>query len=65
MGLMSSPTRKAVQINFNPKVQCVVRPDGEMLEAKGFGEKQAGSDEDLAREAVLKHFSVELILMIF
>ena len=32
----------------------------EMLEAKGFGEKQAGSDEDLAREAVLKHFSVEL-----
>ena len=31
----------------------------EMLEAKGFGEKQAGSDEDLAREAVLKHFGVE------
>ena len=31
----------------------------EMLEAKGFGEKQAGSDEDLARESVLKHFGVE------
>ena len=31
----------------------------ERLEAKGFGEKQAGSDEDLARESVLKHFNVE------
>ena len=31
----------------------------EMLEAKGFGEKQI-NDEDLAKEAVLKHFSVEL-----
>jgi hypothetical protein len=31
----------------------------ERLEAKGFGEKQI-NDEDLAREAVLKHFSVEL-----
>ena len=31
----------------------------EMLEARGFGEKQI-NDEDLAREAVLKHFSVEL-----
>ena len=30
----------------------------EMLEAKGFGEKQI-NDEDLAKEAVLKHFSVE------
>ena len=29
------------------------------LEAKGFGEKQI-NDEDLARESVLKHFSVEL-----
>ena len=24
-----NPTRKAVQIAFNPKVQCVIRPDGE------------------------------------
>jgi len=31
----------------------------ERLEAKGFGEKQAGSDEDLAKESVLKHFGVE------
>jgi hypothetical protein len=31
----------------------------ERLEAKGFGEKQE-NDEDLAKEAVLKHFSVEL-----
>ena len=31
----------------------------ERLEAKGFGEKQI-NDEDLAKEAVLKHFSVEL-----
>ena len=32
----------------------------EMLEAKGFGEKQI-NDEDLAKEAVLKHFGVEFI----
>lgn len=31
----------------------------EMLEAKGFGEKQI-NDEDLAKEAVLNHFHVEL-----
>ena len=30
----------------------------ERLEAKGFGEKQI-EDEDLAKESVLKHFSVE------
>jgi len=30
----------------------------EMLEAKGFGEKQE-NDEDLAKEAVLNHFHVE------
>jgi hypothetical protein len=30
----------------------------ERLEAKGFGEKQI-NDEDLAKESVLKHFSVE------
>ena len=29
----------------------------ERLEAKGFGEKQI-NDEDLAKEAVLKHFNV-------
>ena len=31
----------------------------EMLEAKGFGEKQI-NDEDLAKESVLKHFNIEL-----
>ena len=31
----------------------------ERLEAKGFGEKQS-EDEDLAKEAVLKHFNIEL-----
>ena len=31
----------------------------EMLEAKGFGEKQE-NDEGLAKEAILKHFGVEL-----
>jgi hypothetical protein len=30
----------------------------EMLEARGFGEKQI-NDEDLAKEAVLNHFNVE------
>ena len=30
----------------------------ERLEVKGFGEKQI-EDEDLAKESVLKHFSVE------
>ena len=32
----------------------------EMLEARGFGEKQI-NDEDLAKEAVLKHFGIEFI----
>ena len=32
----------------------------EMLEARGFGEKQI-NDEDLAKEAVLNHFHVEFI----
>ena len=32
----------------------------ERLEAKGFGEKQI-NDEDLAKESVLKHLSVEII----
>ena len=32
----------------------------EMLEARGFGEKQI-NDEDLAKESVLKHFGVEII----
>ncbi|MDG2287958.1 MAG: pyridoxamine 5'-phosphate oxidase family protein, partial [Candidatus Marinimicrobia bacterium] len=38
-----NPSRKAVQIAFNPKVQCVVRPDGEdgikELQIDGFAKK--------------------------
>ena len=54
-----NPTRKAVQINFNPKVQCVVRPDGEdgikELQIDGYAEKITDqSEKDKAREAVLK-----------
>ena len=54
-----NPTRKAVQINFNPKVQCVVRPDGEdgikELQIDGYATKITDqSEKDKAREAVLK-----------
>ena len=54
-----NPTRKAVQINFNPKVQCVVRPDGEdgikELQIDGYAKKITDqSEKDKAREAVLK-----------
>ena len=54
-----NPTRKAVQINFNPKVQCVVRPDGEdgikELQIDGFAKKITDqAEKDKAREAVLK-----------
>jgi len=38
-----NPTRKAVQINFNPKVQIVIRPDGEdgikELQLDGYAKK--------------------------
>ena len=54
-----NPTRKAVQINFNPKVQCVVRPDGEdgikELQIDGYATKIIDqSEKEKAREAVLK-----------
>ena len=54
-----NPTRKAVQIAFNPKVQCVVRPDGEdgikELQIDGYAKKITDqSEKDRAREAVLK-----------
>ena len=54
-----NPTRKAVQIAFNPKVQCVVRPDGEdgikELQIDGFAKKITDqAEKDKAREAVLK-----------
>ena len=54
-----NPTRKAVQIAFNPKVQCVIRPDGEdgikELQIDGFAKKITDTEEkDKAREAILK-----------
>jgi len=54
-----NPSRKAVQIAFNPKVQCVIRPDGEdgikELQIDGFAKKITDSEEkDKAREAILK-----------
>ena len=54
-----NPSRKAVQIAFNPKVQCVVRPDGEdgikELQIDGFAKKITGqSEKDKARELILK-----------
>ena len=36
----------------------------EMLEAKGFGEKQI-NDEDLAKESVLKHFQCRIYRRLF
>jgi 1,4-dihydroxy-2-naphthoate octaprenyltransferase len=54
-----NPSRKAVQIAFNPKVQCVIRPDGEdgikELQIDGFAEKITDQKEkDQARDAILK-----------
>ena len=54
-----NPSRKAVQIAFNPKVQCVVRPDGEdgikELQIDGFAKKITDqSEKDKARELILK-----------
>ena len=54
-----NPSRKAVQIAFNPKVQCVIRPDGEdgikELQIDGYATKITDKEEkDQAREAVLK-----------
>ena len=54
-----NPSRKAVQIAFNPKVQCVIRPDGEdgikELQIDGYATKITDKEEkDKAREAILK-----------
>ena len=54
-----NPSRKAVQIAFNPKIQCVVRPDGEdgikELQIDGFAKKIPDqSEKDKARELILK-----------
>jgi len=54
-----NPSRKAVQIAFNPKVQCVIRPDGEdgikELQIDGFANKITDqSEKDKAKELILK-----------
>ncbi len=53
-----NPSRKAVQISVNPKVQCVIRPDGEdgikELQIDGYAYKITDKDEaNKAREAIL------------
>tara|TARA_B100000214_G_scaffold310819_1_gene242707 strand:- start:1307 stop:2782 length:1476 start_codon:yes stop_codon:yes gene_type:complete len=53
-----NPSRKAVQISVNPKVQCVIRPDGEdgikELQIDGYAHKITDKDEaNKAREAIL------------
>ena len=53
-----NPSRKAVQISVNPKVQCVIRPDGEdgikELQIDGYAQKITDKDEaNKAREAIL------------
>ena len=54
-----NPSRKAVQIAFNPKVQCVIRPDGEdgikELQIDGFAKKITDqSEKDKAKQLILK-----------
>ncbi len=54
-----NPTRKAVQINFNPKVQIVIRPDGEEgikeLQIDGYASKIVNpSEKEKAKEMILK-----------
>ena len=53
-----NPSRKAVQISVNPKVQCVIRPDGEdgikELQIDGYAHKITDKDEaNKARDAIL------------
>jgi len=44
-----NPSRKAVQISMNPKVQCVIRPDGEdgikELQIDAYASKVTDKDE--------------------
>ena len=54
-----NPSRKAVQISVNPKVQCVIRPDGEggikELQIDGYASKITDKNEaDKARDAILE-----------
>ena len=54
-----NPSRKAVQISVNPKVQCVIRPDGEggikELQIDGYASRITDKNEaDKARDAILE-----------
>jgi len=54
-----NPSRKAAQISVNPKVQCVIRPDGEggikELQIDGYASKITDKNEaDKARDAILE-----------
>ena len=53
-----NPSRKAVQISINPKVQCVIRPDGEdgikELQIDAYASKVTDKDEvEKAKKAIL------------
>ena len=53
-----NPSRKAVQISMNPKVQCVIRPDGEdgikELQIDAYASKVTDEDEvEKAKKAIL------------
>ena len=53
-----NPSRKAVQISMNPKVQCVIRPDGEdgikELQIDAYASKVTDDDEvEKAKKAIL------------
>ena len=53
-----NPSRKAVQISMNPKVQCVIRPDGEdgikELQIDAYASKVTDKDEvEKAKKAIL------------
>ena len=53
-----NPSRKAVQISINPKVQCVIRPDGEEgikeLQIDAHASKVTNKDEvEKAKKAIL------------
>ena len=54
-----NPSRKAVQISMNPKVQCVIRPDGEdgikELQIDAYASKVIDKNEaEKAKKAILK-----------
>ena len=53
-----NPTRKAVQINFNSQIQCVIRPENEEgikeLQIDGYATKISDDNEkEKAKQAIL------------